>query len=352
MPERVVHLAEQISSTVHDKVRRIGNVTELTKLLAINALIEAARAGEHGLGFAVVAKEVSVISDEIKRLAESLSSDLAPQVTQLDVLGQQLVEQVRGARLADRSLNMIDMIDRNLYERSCDVRWWATDSAVVQACDDPATAAFAGSRLSVILDAYTVYLDLWIADRSGTVIANGRPARYPRVVGADVSAAPWFQRAIATSSGDDYVVADVDANRLLDAGNRDGATVATYSTAIRREGRADGQVVGALGIFFDWAPQAQAIVQGVRLAPEEEATTRCLLIDSQHRVLAASDGVGLLVEEYPLRATGTSGFYTDDVGRVVGYALTPGYETYRGLGWYGVVEQWPPDEQATRRPAA
>ncbi len=82
MPERVVHLAEQISSTVHDKVRRIGNVTELTKLLAINALIEAARAGEHGLGFAVVAKEVSVISDEIKRLAESLSSDLAPQVTQ------------------------------------------------------------------------------------------------------------------------------------------------------------------------------------------------------------------------------------------------------------------------------
>jgi hypothetical protein len=25
----------------------------------------------------------------------------------------------------------------------------------------------------------------------------------------------------------------------------------------------------------------------------------------------------------------------------VGFALTPGYETYRGLGWYGVVEQRP-----------
>ena len=24
--------------------------------------------------------------------------------------------------------------------------------------------------------------------------------------------------------------------------------------------------------------------------------------------------------------------------RLVAFALTPGYETYRGLGWYGVIE--------------
>jgi hypothetical protein len=24
-----------------------------------------------------------------------------------------------------------------------------------------------------------------------------------------------------------------------------------------------------------------------------------------------------------------------------GYALTPGYETYRGMGWFGVIEQQP-----------
>ena len=30
-------------------------------------------------------------------------------------------------------LTNIDLIDRNLYERSCDVRWWATDSSVVDA---------------------------------------------------------------------------------------------------------------------------------------------------------------------------------------------------------------------------
>jgi hypothetical protein len=41
------------------------------------------------------------------------------------------VAQIRGSRLPDLSLNAIDIIDRNLYERSCDVRWWATDSAIV-----------------------------------------------------------------------------------------------------------------------------------------------------------------------------------------------------------------------------
>lgn len=37
--------------------------------------------------------------------------------------------------MTDLALNVVDLIDRNLYERSCDVRWWATDSAVVQALE-------------------------------------------------------------------------------------------------------------------------------------------------------------------------------------------------------------------------
>jgi hypothetical protein len=339
MPERVVSLAQQVSHTVNDKVRQIGEVTKMTKILSINALIEAARAGEQGKGFAVVAQEVGSVTDEIKQLSESLTRELAPQVKQLDDLGRQLVAQVRGGRLADLSLNMIDIIDRNLYERSCDVRWWATDSAVVDACEHPSddAARHASSRLGVILDAYTVYLDLWIADRTGRVIANGRPNRYPSVIGTDVSTASWFRNAMGTRSGDDYVVDDVDVSHTLD-----NATVATYATAVRQGGGSRGAVVGALGIFFDWAPQADGVVRSVRISDGERDRTRCLLLDSQHRVLASSDGMGVLRERYPLQpGSDHVGYYNDDKGSVVGYALTPGYETYRGLGWYGVIEQRP-----------
>ena len=82
----------------------------------------------------------------------------------------------RGERMVDLSLNAIELIDRNLYERTCDVRWWATDSAVIDCATAPtaASAKYASERLGVSLGAYTVYLDLWLCDLDGKVIANGR----------------------------------------------------------------------------------------------------------------------------------------------------------------------------------
>ena len=341
MPERVVRLADEVSSVTKARLTQVAGVAKSTKILAINASIEAARAGEAGSGFAVVAREVGRVADTVRDLSTELSAQLAPLVEELSVLGASLVEQVRGARLADLALNAVELIDRNLYERSCDVRWWATDSAVVDACS-PGTgtgaAAYAGRRLGVILSSYTVYLDLWVADRDGRVIAHGRPERFGRVLGADVSREPWFRNAMATRSGAEYVVDDVSAHPLLD-----GATVATYATAIRAGGEERGEVIGALGIFFDFAPQAHDIVAGASIAEEDRGVTRVLLVDSDHRVLAASDGRGVLSEHIDLAPAGSAavGSFSRRDGEMVGFARTPGYETYEGLGWYGVIVQRP-----------
>jgi hypothetical protein len=35
----------------------------------------------------------------------------------------------------------------------------------------------------------------------------------------------------------------------------------------------------------------------------------------------------------------TAGSFVDITGNTIGYALTPGYETYKGLGWYGCIIQ-------------
>jgi hypothetical protein len=214
------------------------------------------------------------------------------------------------------------------------VRWWATDSAVVEAAEDPSAdrCRYASSRLATILRSYTVYLDLWIADARGRVIANGQPEKY-RVAGADVSHTSWFQEAMRTRSGDDFAVADIAVNPALG-----DAAVATYATAIRRGGETDGAPAGVLGIFFDWEPQARTVVTGVGLSSEEKAQSRVMIVDANARIIAASDGTGILQEKYPLdRSGGDRGFYERD-GKLVAYALTPGYETYKGLGWYGVIE--------------
>jgi methyl-accepting chemotaxis protein len=52
----------------------ISSISHQTHLLAINATIEAARAGEHGRGFAIVAEEVSRLSEDVRGFAERISS--------------------------------------------------------------------------------------------------------------------------------------------------------------------------------------------------------------------------------------------------------------------------------------
>jgi len=334
MPERILALSKKVSTVARSKVEQIRKVTRSTKILALNAAVEATRAGDAGAGFSVVAQEVGTVSNQIDTLAEDLHDQLDGMIGELNVLGQNLVANIRGARLSALALNMIDIIDRNLYERSCDVRWWATDSAVVDCVTDltAETARHTSDRLGVILDAYTVYLDLWIADRDGNILTNGRPRQYPAVKGSNVRGEDWFRRAMSTRDGSDFVACNIVANPAL--GN---SPVATYATAIREEGRNDGKPLGALGVFFDWQKQSQTVVDSVHLSDEERSNTQCLILDADWRIIASSSKSGLF-EKFPLATEGkTSGNYSDNSGHLIGFALTPGYETYKGLGWYGVL---------------
>jgi uncharacterized protein YukE len=337
VPERILALSNALSSIAKQKAHEIQNVTKRTHMLALNAQIEAVRAGHHGAGFSIVAQEVKSVSQEVSEIVDDLMKRLDERTVALNDLGQKLVASVRGKRLTDLALNMIDIIDRNLYERSCDVRWWATDSAVVECATTGRTedADFCSQRLAVILNSYTVYLDIWVADKEGKVLSNGRKSAYPKVQKSSVAYDSWFKEALRTTSGEEFVVADISQQGLLA-----DKKVAVYAAAIRQNAKTDGEIIGVLGIFFDWEAQSQTVVNSVRLEEEEKSRTRSLILDRRHQVIAASDRQGILSEIFPLdTSNGERGMYVDHDGRTIGYALTPGYETYAGLGWYGVIVQ-------------
>ncbi len=334
MQDDILKLAYEVSQMTREKIHLIASVMNEAKFLAINTRIEAARVGQAGAAFGLLADEMGRISTRIVGIASELRSATDSSTDRLLKAGNDLLLQGKGERLTDLALNVVDLIDRNLYERSCDVRWWATDSAVVQALESGTPQAFqyASERLATILKSYTVYLDLFIVDMQGKVVACGRPETHRSLRGSDMSQEGWFTQALRTQSGEEYAVADVDRVQAL---NNEQAAI--YSTAIRAGGEARGQVLGVLGIAFDWAPQAEAIVKGARLSDMERGQTRVMLVDAHKRIIAASDGSGLLNEHYKFVPKQERGYYVDG-DRLIAYAHTPGYETYKGLGWYGVLE--------------
>jgi hypothetical protein len=327
-----------LSRMLTDAIDEISDVNSNTRVLALNARIEAARAGEAGAAFSVVAGEVQALSEKTSAVANELATKTKHSIAELsDIIGTS----VRGTRLSDIALTNIDLIDRNLYERSCDVRWWATDSSVVDALTKgtPEARQVASHRLGVILNSYTVYVDLVLADLKGDIVANGRPDQF-RSIGQSVADQEWFVSAQRTKSGEEFGFQTAHRSELI---GRQPALV--YSCGVREQGLANGQLLGVLGIVFNWEALAQTIMKAVPLSAAEKATARCCIIDSTGRVLADSNDQHLVdtldVSALPDVFTRKKGFFvTQYQGRecCIGYAKAPGFETYT-TGWYSLIIQ-------------
>ncbi|WP_444464956.1 methyl-accepting chemotaxis protein [Rhodobacter capsulatus] len=314
-------------------VDRIAQITKQMNVLGLNARIEAARVGQQGAGFALVAEEVRKVSGQIGEIANQLGETLKARLSGLEQMVSQLSIAATGTRLVDCAFTAVDLIDRNLYERSCDVRWWATDADLVAAAQDQDRDRLrrAGQRLGVILDAYTVYADIWLVGLDGRVLANGRPGRFP-VTGAQVSGAPWFSAAMAVRDGDGFVAGDVETSAHL--GGR--ATMA-WATPVRTGGARNGQVIGLLVTQFDWAPQAEAVLKSLRFCADD-GEMRGYLVDARGRVLAARGPGAERITQIDLPGEQANGWCARGAG-LMGFHRTEGFETWRGKGWFGVVER-------------
>lgn len=341
---RIQEIIDTIQSEVQKFAATNEKIAHQTNLLALNATIEAVRAGEFGKGFAVVAQEVKTLAAAAAHNSKDLRTRvLADIMRQTSQLSEQFVSR-DSERLSEMAQTLVQLIVRNLYERTADVRWWATDDAFSQCMEkmDDASIAHAAKRLSIINRFYSVYMNLVLADKNGNVIACSQAGKYQRVTGASVGRTQWFNGAMATRSGDEYVVDEIYNDPL-----HENLPVSVYATAVRRGGEIHGEITGVIGVFFDWPEQSKVIVRNEpNLSEAEWLRTRVLLLDNRFRIIAASDNEGLL-QPFDLRAEGRAkGYYTDSAGNTVSFAKTLGYQEYSGLGWYGVIIQKPDDSNA------
>ena len=329
---------KQIIDEIQGFSATIEKTAGSTNLVAINARVEAARAGEVGKGFAVVAQEVGNLAGQISEASENLRTSVIERIkSQTEHLAVEFSNRDIG-RLSEMAQTLVQLIVRNLYERTADVRWWATDEAFYKCLESVTeeSSSHASKRLGIINKFYSVYMNLVLADEHGKVVAVSRQGAYEIGEGSDVSECGWYKRALETSSGDQYIAQDIYDDPMMG-----GKPVAVYATAVRQDGEQRGRALGVLSVFFDWEAQSKVIVKDEpNLSKEEWEYSRVLLLDKTKRIIAASDGADIY-STFPLETQQNvqKGHFIGKSGSLVAYARTLGYEEYDGLGWYGVIVQ-------------
>ena len=338
-PEHIAQLTQQLSTLLTETVEHIAGLNREARILALNAEIESARAGDAGVAFGVVAKAMSQLSEKTGDSAKELARGSRGLIREMQQVTDVLQTKMRGERLSDLALTNIDLVDRNLYERSCDVRWWATDGSVVAALASPTeeNRRFASQRLGVILNAYTVYFDLVLCDLTGNVVANGRPAQHA-VTGMMQDQAPWFQAAMKTRSGDEFGFQAVHRSPLV---NHQRSLV--YSCGVRAGGESQGALLGVLGIVFNWDALGQTILDRMPLSAHEKQRAIACFVDAEGNILADFPA-GSLRDTFDNSlfhglSQGQKGYGVHHFGGreyCAGFAMSPGFETY-STGWSSLV---------------
>lgn len=177
----------------------------------------------------------------------------------------------------------IDIMDRNLYERANDCRWWALTSYFREALDDMNSIAHKKDEISSILkyinDLYTVYTNLLIFDKDGKVIAvSNEKDEY--LVGKVLSQ-EWVGKTLTLSDTSKYTVSKFDKTNLY---NNEPTYV--YCAAIRSF-KNEKQINGGIAIVFDSTPQFHAMLD--ETLPKNKSGVFALFTNRAKKIISSTN---------------------------------------------------------------
>lgn len=315
---------KKASQDMGQVIKSIQDIAKQTNLLSLNSAIEAARAGEAGRGFGVVA-------DEIKKLAiRSFDSTKKSDTIISNIVGQ--ANEVMGIRTADVAYDVMDKIDRNLFERNCDVQAWATFEKARNCLEqsDQQTLSDCRMFLKNLVDIYEVYLDLFILDVNGNIIASGVNTN---LIGESLANDDWFKQAKAVNS---ISVSDLFFSKISNK-----PTIA-YTCPIRST---NGSILGYFSSRFNWN-YIYDIIDSAKIGKNGQI----YIINQQGMVIATKDRQDILktnLNHLDGVQKAMSGIYygysltTDQIGstKIIGYAHTHGYNAYKGKNWSAIVTE-------------
>ncbi len=151
----------------------------------------------------------------------------------------------------------IDIMDRNLYERANDCRWWALTSTFKEILSQNESISDIqkqqiSSILKYINDLYTVYTNLFIYDKNGIILAVSNENE-THLVGKQLTN-DWINKTLHLENSSKYSVSPFEATPLYNGKHSYiyGASITSVES---------NQSVGGIGIVFDSTPQFQDMLK-------------------------------------------------------------------------------------------
>jgi chemotaxis signal transduction protein len=274
--EGLLSHAQAFSPTLHELMDAVTRTTRTIERIVWNGKVTSA-ANDQADGHAHHGGNVNKLNTVLDQITETgaRSDDIFSRSIQ-DLYQTVLAASISEAELTSQLL--VDMLDRNLYERANDCRWWALTAQLRHglAHPSPAQTAAMAEVLAYINSLYTVYARLFVYDRGGRVVASTGDAVG---LGAQIDGAT-LGRVCALRGELDHYPEPFAPSALYG-----GEPTFIYHAAIRHPEQAS-TVVGGIGIVFDSRPE---LLNMLHSGVAGRRNMQAFFITPERRILSSTD---------------------------------------------------------------
>ncbi len=306
IPKEAEKIQKELDITVWNGNVKIANSKGGDNSFSKALLIEISKTGS---------KTKTIFEDSIANLNNTVISSILNDVSFL-------------AKLA------IDIMDRNLYERANDCRWWALTTFFRKSLKNPhAKHEDISKILAYINDLYTVYTNLFVYDKDGTIIAVSNQEE-GHIIGSKLSDS-WVADTLNTTDSQSYCLSPFSKSSLY--ANRHTYIYGASITDINE----NNEVLGGIGVIFDSEPEFYAMLSDTLPKDKENEIKEgyfalfCdrekTIVSSTNKELKIGDTLSISDDFFNLKSGGSHANIIEYQNKYfsVGSSLSKGYREYK-----------------------